>query len=303
MSKEKNKLVSIVILNCNGLEDIKGCFKSIGEKTAYRPFEIIVVDNGSKDASVPFLKEMKRKGVIQSLILNKENRGFGPGNNQGIAVAKGEIVFLLNNDTFVTSNWLENLVKITERFPKAGIVGPHFPPVDKKNIIFGGGYIDDAGRPHDSMKKGEHFAEQVSGGAFLIKRPVIDAIGFLDKGFAPIYFEESDYCARARRAGFKVLFSPKSKILHNESASTKKQTSKWRFVTINKNRQRFILIHFPKRRLLKSFFWEALRFGKDLVGLRGHWLLESWLVNLRNLPEIVGKRRDYSKGNLFLGEI
>jgi len=64
-----------------------------------------------------------------------------------------------------------------------------------------------------------------------------------------------------------------------------------------------MLIHFPKRRLLKSVFWEGLRFGKDLAGLRAHWLLESWLVNLRNLPEIVEKRRDYSKGKLFLGEI
>ncbi len=301
MKPVKKGLVSIVILNWDGLNDIKGCIKSIQEKTAYKPYEMIVVDNGSKDGSVPWLKKMEKKGIINKLVINKKNVGFGPGNNQGIAIASGEYVFLLNNDTFVTKNWLKKIVKVAESYPEVGIVGPHFPTIDTPDIIYGAGYIDDAGRAYNLFNINDSYTEQISGGAFLIKREVIDKIGFFDKGFAPIYFEETDYCGRARKAGFKILFTPKSKILHNESASTKKQTSKWRFVTINKNRQRYMLIHFQKGRLLKGFVWEMLRFGKDLSKMRGHWLIESWLINLYHFPEIVKKRVDYKKGNVWMG--
>ncbi len=297
----REKLVSIIILNWDGKQDTEKCIDSIYKNTSYKNFEIILVDNGSKDGSVEMLKGMKQKGLIKKLILNRENRGFGGGNNQGMAAARGKYVFLLNNDTIVTKNWLRNIVRVAEADPAVGIVGPHFPLVENPDFVFGGGYIDDAGRAINLYNKEDMAVEQLSGGAFLIKRLVMEKVGFFDKGFFPIYFEESDYCARARKAGFKVFFTLKSKILHNESAATRKQASKWRFVTINKNRLRYMLIHFPKRRLLKSFFWEMLRFGRELVHLRAHWLVEAWLINLRNLPEIIRKRRDYKKGRLFVG--
>ena len=294
------RLVSIVILNWNGKKDVEQCIDSLYKNTSYKNFEIVLVDNGSKDGSVEVLKEMKKKGLIHQLILNDENKGFGGGNNQGMAIAKGDYIFLLNNDTFVTKNWLKNIVTVAEAKEDVGIVGPHFPLVDNPDFIFGGGYIDDAGRAINMYNKDDRDVEQVSGGAFLIKKPVLDRVGFFDPGFFPIYFEESDYCARARRAGFKIFFTTKSKVLHNESASTKRQTSKWQYVTINKNRLRHMLIHFPKLRLVKSVFWEILRFVKELGQFRAHWLLEAWFINLKSTKDIVSKRINYKKGKLFV---
>jgi len=294
------KLVSIIILNWNGKQDTEQCIESIYKNTSYKNFEIVLVDNGSNDGSVEMLKKLQKCKKIHQLVLNRENNGFGGGNNQGMEVAKGDYLFLLNNDTFVTKNWLRNIVKVAESRKDIGIVGPHFPLVQDPEFVFGGGYTDDAGRAVNMYNRKDMAVEQVSGGAFLIKRELFAKIGFFDEGFFPIYFEEADYCARARKAGFKVFYTLKSKILHNEGAATSKQANKWRYVTINKNRIRFVLLHFPKTRLLKFFAWELLRFGKELVHLKVHWLLEAWIVNLTRLGEIIGKRKDYSKKELLV---
>ncbi len=297
MKPVKEGLVSIIILNWNGKHFLKDCIDSILKNTSYKKFEIVVSDNGSTDGSIELLKKMKKNGKVQKLVLSGKNLGFGGGNNAGIKVSEGEFILLLNNDTKVTKNWLKPLVELADKRQDVGILGPWFPNAAHKNTIFGPGFVDNKGISRDSFKKEEGEAEMVSGGAFFVKRRVIDAIGVLDKGFFPIYFEDSDYCARARKAGFKIMFTPKSKIIHYESAATNAQPSKWKFLALNRNRIRYMLLHFPKRRLAKAAFWESLRLGKNAFSMRFPWLIEAYWLNLKDTKDIVSKRKLYqSKG-------
>lgn len=291
-------IVSIIVLNWNGKDYTKQCIESIAKHTARKKYELIVVDNGSNDGSIEILEKMKNKKLVDTVILNSANIGFSGANNQGMKIAKGEYIFLLNNDTLLEKNWLEKMVAIAESHPKIGVVGPNLPPKKASKIVFGGGFIDDSGIARHSYNKQEHDAEQVGGGAFLIKRALFDKIGFLDNGFNPIYFEESDYCARTLKAGYRIVFSPKISIIHFGSEIVKKQPSKWAYVTLNKNRLRFMLLHFSWKRLAKSFFWELLRIGKSIATLRIHWLLKAYFITLKNFREIMEKRMRYAKKTL-----
>jgi len=105
-----SQLISIIIVNHNGIRFLKDCLKSIYQQS-YSDFEVILVDNGSTDGSVQFVKE-NFPGVI--MIENKENLGFAISNNQGIELSKGKYIALLNNDTVVDKDWLKNLVSVAE---------------------------------------------------------------------------------------------------------------------------------------------------------------------------------------------
>lgn len=294
-------IVSVIMLNWNGKDYTEQCIESLAKHTQRKKYELILMDNGSNDGSIEMLEKMKKKKLIDTVILNSENKGFSGANNQGIKLAKGKYIFLLNNDTLLEKNWLEKIIKVAESSPEIGIVGPDLPPNKKSKVVFGSGFIDDSGIARHSYKKTEHAGEQVGGGAFLIKRKVFEKIGFLDEGFNPIYFEESDYCARARKAGHKIVFTPKVKIIHFGSAIVEKQPGKWAYVTLNKNRIRYMLLHFPKRRLAKAFFWELGRIVKSIAKLRMHWLAEAYWINLLSIGEIFSKRTRYAKGNLAVG--
>src|SRR5687767_13566896 len=94
----EKKLVSIVIVNWNGKNNLKECLNSL-LKIDYSPYEIVIVDNGSKDGSVTYIKEIQKENKNVILVENLKNLGFAEGNNVGFAHAKGELVLLLNNDT------------------------------------------------------------------------------------------------------------------------------------------------------------------------------------------------------------
>ncbi len=299
--KTGRPIVSIIMLNWNGKEYTKQCIESVAENTAREKYELIIVDNGSTDGSIEMLEEMKRKKLVDVVILNSENKGFAGANNQGLKIANCKYLFLLNNDTLLEKNWLEKMIQVAESSEKIGIVGPGLPSGKNGNENFGGGYIDDRGIARHSYKNEEGPAEQVGGAAFFIKISVFEKIGFLDECFNPIYFEESDYCARARKAGFEVWHTPNVRIIHFGSAIVKKQAGKWSYVTLNKNRVRYMLLHFSKTRLLKGFFWELLRIIKNIFTLKVHWLFAAYWINLKNFSEIMEKRKRYSKGNLFVG--
>ncbi len=296
--KRRQGLVSMVILNWNGLDFTKKCIDSVRKKTGYAPYEIIVVDNGSSGKEVIELKKMHRKGLVDKLILNESNNGFSGGNNQGIRAGSGEYFLLLNNDTEVEENWLSSLVKAAEKSREIGIVGPNIVSPHEPGTVFGGGFVDDAGIARHSFNPEESEAEQVGGAALLFKRSVLEKIGGLDEGFNPIYFEETDFCERAHRAGYRVVFVPESTVIHFEGGIIEKQPSTWQYMAMNKNRQRYMLLHFSLRRLLKAIPWEILRIGKNLVNLRLHWLLQSYWITLKNLRDIMRRKSRYNKGKL-----
>ena len=107
-------LISVVIINWNGLRFLDGCLSSL-LKQSYRNFEMIMVDNGSTDRTVQFIRN-KYPPVI--VLENRNNAGFASANNQGIKAAKGKYVALLNNDTMADKDWLSNLAKKADSSPK-----------------------------------------------------------------------------------------------------------------------------------------------------------------------------------------
>jgi len=219
--------IFIIIINWNGKEDTINCLRSL-EKIK-DPFETIVIDNGSIDNSTETLRLLFPN---ITLIETGKNLGFAGGNNVGIQYALdqgGKAIFLLNNDTIVDPDILNAFQLAVHNHPEAAIFGAknylfdsplqldHFGGMwNKKKANFdliGHRLMDDGHSWEEEME-----IDYVCGCSFFIKREVIDAIGLLDPRFFLIW-EESDFCFRAKKAGFLTMTCPKAKIWHKVSAS------------------------------------------------------------------------------------
>ncbi len=251
LSQTKNKKVYIITLNWNQKEDTLICLDSL-KKLKYDNYEVIVVDQNSKDDSKEAIKE-KYPWVI--LIENEDNLGFVEGNNVGIKKVinkeKDCYFFILNNDTVVDPDCLDVLVSEAEKDKNIGIVGPKVYYFDPPNMIFSAGAMinlknfniyhrhDREIDKEDEKKPVE--VDYISGCSLLIKKDVIEKVGLMDPRFF-IYFEETDWCFRTRRAGYKILYIPTCKIWHRVSAAMGKQSlstmyymTRNQFLFLNKN--------------------------------------------------------------------
>lgn len=279
-------LVSIIILNWNGITLTEQCLKSILENTGKVNYEIILVDNGSNTENVSRLNELKKQGFIDKLVLNKENKGFAYANNQGFNVAKGNFFFMLNNDTFVTKAWLGNALELLKSNEKIGAVGSTL--VEK----------------NETEKKREgHVKEKqtLCGAAMLMKKKVIEEIGLLDaENFSPIYGEETDWCYRARHAGYKLLETEKSRIIHLGSQDTKRQTgSAWQYELMNTHRLKAMFFNLSIMEFSKHIAGLLLIFFKSFKEKRVRLLLKSYWNNLKNIKLILRERRKRKAKLLF----
>lgn len=229
--KESNyPLVSIVILNFNQIK-VTSEFLDSTKILTYPKFEIIFVDNNSKENPTDYIKQNYPE---VKLIVNERNLGFTGGNNIGIAAAKGEYIFVVNNDTEVTPNLLENLLEPFLSDPMIGMVSPKIKFFQQPNVIQYAGY--NAINPFTGRNsaignkeedKGQHdtagYTCYAHGAAMLIKREVIDKVGaFYDDFF--IYYEELDWSARTKRAGYEIYYQPSAVILHKESITMGKES-------------------------------------------------------------------------------
>jgi len=219
--------VSIIILNWNGLEDTIECLESL-RKITYPNYEIIIVDNASAGKDVVVLKEMY--GEYAHIITNDKNYGYPEGNNVGMrhALNKGtDYVLVLNNDVIVDPGFLSEMIRLTEADISIGFAGPkiyyYYHP---SRIQSTGGKINwwlgETVVYGDVEDKGQYdnIAERdfIFGTCMLIKKEVIENISYMD----PYYFfgvEEFDYCTRARRAGYKIVYVPQSIVWHKVGAS------------------------------------------------------------------------------------
>lgn len=216
--------VSIVIVNWNGIGDTIECLESL-KKINYPNYEVILVDNGSKDNQADKIKK-KFPNII--LIKNKENEGFCKANNQGITLAlknKSDYVLLLNNDTVVNEDFLDILVKEMEEDKTIGISSPSIVYYKSNKIWSNGGKIIvplgisimiDKGKEYETSKfSNPNF---LTGCAMFIRKDVINKIGLLDEDYFA-YYEDVDYSFRVQKAGFSIKVVPKSIIQHKKSAS------------------------------------------------------------------------------------
>lgn len=232
---------SIVILTYNNLNLTKNCIESIRKYTKKGKYELIVVDNNSNDDTIEYLKE--QDDLI--CIFNEENRGFAGGCNQGMKIAAGDNILLLNNDTIVTPNWLDNMTTALYSEDSIGAVGPItnycsnyqqvFLPVnpDMDNDEFFKNYnISDKNKWEERLR--------LIGFCLLIKKEVINKIGYLDELFALGNYEDDDYCLRIRKIGYRLLLCKDTFIFHVGSASFSKLKLERFNKILEENRQKFI---------------------------------------------------------------
>ena len=219
--------IFILILNWNGKSDTVECLSSL-EKINYTNYEVLIIDNASKDNSVSLIS---RKFPKHTILRNKKNLGFAEGNNVGIryAIKHGaDFVLLLNNDTIVDPELLQSFVKTIGEKPDAGILGAkilHYNQKEKLNH-FGGMWNPQSCKFEENAKNEKDGPEYetiqkvdyVCGCAFFLSREVIQKIGLLEAGFF-LLWEETDYCARARKEGFQVYICGRSRVWHKISAS------------------------------------------------------------------------------------
>lgn len=216
----RGPLTSIIVLTHNNLADTRACLASIQEHTP-QPYELIAVDNGSTDGTLEALRQVPRL----RLIANAENLGFARGCNQGLAVARGDFLLLLNNDTIVAPGWLGAMLRAMEERPSLGIVGPC------SNHVVGPQQIPEAAagypfglelfaRSYCAAHAGQAtIVPRVIGFCMLVRRAVVERIGGLDERFGTGNLEDDDYCLRARLAGFEVAIVHDAYV-HHEGGRT-----------------------------------------------------------------------------------
>ena len=219
-----------ILLNLNNYPDTYDCLQSLAQ-VKYSHLRIIVVDNGSSDDS--FLLLQRNFPDVETL-RSDTNLGFTGGNNFGIARAlqrNADYVLLLNNDTLVDTDFLLPLVRVAEAEPNIGIVGPTILYAsDPHRIWYAGGKARyglcshaNTGELDRKQNTDAHETGFVSGCAMLIKAGVLRKLGLLDDRLF-VYHEDTEFCFRARKAGYRCMYVPEARIWHKVSRTCGKQS-------------------------------------------------------------------------------
>lgn len=221
-------LVSIITVNYNQALLTLDLLSSL-KKLSYSNYEVIVVDNASKEDPTD---KIKGNYPEVKVILSKENLGFAGGNNLGIKEAQGEYLFFVNNDIEITTDAIERILEVFQAYPDAGAVSPKFHYYFHPNVIEYAGYnpvnpytarnLPVGGREIDRGQyeeiKETYYAH---GGGMCIPRRVIDKVGLIPDVYF-LYYEEFDWCEKIKRAGYKIYYQPKATIYHKESLTVGK---------------------------------------------------------------------------------
>ena len=245
--------LSIVIVNWNTQHVIVDCLESVLANLGELSAEIIVIDNASTDDSVQVIAE--RFPQVQ-LIANDANRGFAAANNQGMRIAHGKYVLLLNPDTVVLDDVFQKTLDHARRHPDVGVVGCQVMesaqtvqrtcfrfPSPLNTLMWVSGALSwlplsrIAGRAAYGPwnRRDEREVDVVSGMFMLVRREVIEQVGLMDEAYF-VFAEEADWCFRFRRAGWRCVFAPVGRIMHVDGGSkSTEQASVKMYVEIQKS--------------------------------------------------------------------
>lgn len=325
--------VSIIIVAWNVRQLLYDCLKSVYDHTEGIDFEVVYVDNASEDGSVEMVKEQFPKvGIIE----NNENEGFIKANNQAIKVAEGRYVLLLNSDTIVLDNAIAKTVKFADEHPETAVVGckilnsdgtlqracfmypsllnmflsaTYLYKIFPKSKFFGREYM--TWWNYDDVRE----VETICGCFSLVRNEVIKQVGLMDECYF-LYSDDTDWCYRFRKNGWKIMFTSSAQIIHYGGQNTKQMARKFRW-QLEGSRLIFMKIHrgkltFLAARLLTALFL-LLRIPYHLgVGLfartmrkhsfetvKTYWLgayycLASWTQLLMNAEVVTQKLREMS---------
>lgn len=309
------QLVSVVVLNWNGQEYLRGCLDSVLSQD-YDPIELIVVDNGSTDGSVELIREYYPTAMV---IENAVNRGFAAGNNIGIRHATGEYIVILNNDAEMEPGCVSEMKSAIGKDPRYGACA------SKIYLKGGQGLLDAAGIAicpdglsigRGRLERGEYYdrEEEVffgSGCCMMCKREMLEDVRIGDDYFDESFFmyaDDTDLGWRAALRGWKCIYSPNAKVHHMHSASSDDYSPLKAFL-VERNRMWIQAKCFPFLMMLYGQFYTSLRYffqafgaftGKGAAGsfAQGHSkaelikiLFRVWGSALAGLPGIWKKRR------------
>jgi len=304
---------SIIVVNLNGQPLLEECLGALSQQT-YTDYDIILVDNGSTDSSVSFVKEKFPAVKVVCLPINK---GFTGGNIVGLGLSVGDFIALINNDTHAEERWLENLIQPMIEDSSIGICA-------SKLLMDGTGKINSAGDGVTTAGVGfnrglwrdasyYNSLELVfsgCGAAILYRRKMLETIGFLDENFF-LYDEDTDLNFRAQLAGWKCMYVPSAVVYHKANATAGRltdlhvyyHTRNLEFVWI-KNMPTRLMIRFAHHKVIQeigSFCYLCLR----------HWKWRPFFRAKRDalsmLPVMLKKRQGIQKeqkvSNHYLREI
>ncbi len=237
--------VSVIIVAWNVRQFLHDCLKSVYEKTRDIDFEVIYVDNASEDGSVEMVQEHFAEARI---IENDKNQGFIKANNQGIEVAQGRYVLLLNSDTILLDNAIARTVRFADANPDAAVFGCKVLNPDRTiqrtcfmypsvlNMFLAATYL------YRMFPKSRFFGrermtwwgfdearevETICGCFSLVRKEAIDQVGLMDDRYF-VYGDDPDWCYRFKRAGWKIMFTPGGQIIHYGGQTTSQKARAFR---------------------------------------------------------------------------
>lgn len=282
------KLVSIITVNFNQSYITDALLSSIYLTNTYKAIEIIVVDNGSVDNPVP---AWINTYADVTFIRSDKNLGFAGGNNLGIRAAKGELLFLVNNDTEFTPGLIATLADVCDKNPQVGMVSPKIRYFDQPDTLQYMGFTPmnyytcrnscigqfevDKGQ-YDQLTGPTGFAH---GAAMMIKRECIEKAGLMAENFF-LYYEEMDWCDHIKRAGYEVWVVASALIYHKESLSVGKVSALKEYF-MNRNRILFIRRNAPLfARLFFYVYFTVFVATRNVVRYlkTGHKDFTGWLL-------------------------
>jgi GT2 family glycosyltransferase len=294
--------LSVIILNWNGKQLLADCLNALSKQT-FDNFEVVLVDNGSDDGSVVFIKT---EYPWVKLIELPQNLGFAGGNNRGLDACQGEYIVTLNNDTKVEPNFLFELVKTADGDGKIGMVAAKMLNfydmsridsvgirVAKNGLGYNIGFGEqDCGQYDESV---EVFGP--CAGAALYARSMLEETGFFDPDFFA-YYEDLDLAWRGRLAGWSCRTAPKALVYHVHSATGGKGSS-FKIFQIHRNKWYAILKNWPPgllwRRLPGLLLIDFAALALALFCGRGISAFKARIAVLRNLPKLFAKRNEVQR--------
>jgi len=311
------RMVSAIVLNWNGKDVIMDCIQSILQQT-YGLYELILVDNGSRDGSLAMIKERYQSRI--KIIENPVNLGFAEGCNVGIRVSAGEFIALVNSDATLDKNWMNEMVKGMGRGESLGMCACKIYFSGREGILENTGQTisrDGMGRTRGRMQKdmGQYDKRCAvlcpSGCAAMYRRKMLDDIGLFDKKFFA-YADDIDIGIRGRLLGYKCFYVPAAIAYHQLSASFGLLSSFKAFL-LERNRLWVMIKSFPLRHLLVSPFHTLARYYYHLYGVVRHvgpaahfveklsifsllWVMvKVYLSTLWHLPYLISERIKFRK--------
>ena len=292
-------IVSIVFPNYNGGRQSLECVASIAKLSySQNKLEVIVVDNNSTDGSVEKILKLKTKNLKLKIIRNKKNEGFAKAVNRGVKISSGNYLFITNNDVVLERNCLENLLLFLLDHQDVGVVGAItydrnkltiLHPAPRYNFYFGVFYDS-----KDTNTTQE--ADWIPGSGLCTSRILWEKLGGFDEGFFFTY-EDLDFCLRAKKLGYKIIYYPKAILWHSDGATINRpEFVFFKYYQGYSGKLRLLLKHANFLQITSSIFLQIVIFlpYRTLILKEKSAIpfFKSFIWNAMHLRDTIAKRRE-----------